>query len=663
MLTLSSLKSCFKTSIWQATAFAWVATLSTALSAADLAQAPHVNENTIEQRSIFTLARAAFAAGDAVAFHELRAQLSDYPLVAYLDYPALIAQLPSLPYEQVDNFLNTWSGTYLAERLEREWLTELARQELWGDIQRYHNPENSTTVLSCHALRARLEAGDRSALSDVSPLWNVGRSQPNECDPLFESWLAEGFLTPDIAWDRFRKLLQARQHNLANYIARLMPSREQALAELYLSIDNDPTRLPGNEGLRIIGPETREITLHGIRRLALTDAPLALQTLAEYRDIHTLDESETLALQRDITLRLLLQGFVSEAENLLHDTPGLATETLVGTVLREAMRYQDWPRIAAWLNRLPADAQESERWQYWRARTLELEGTSESLIQARVIHAKLAQTRSFYGFLSSDKLGLNYEFVERPVQVSTAEMLALYDQPAIVRAYELFHIDDEINARNEWQHATRGMTQQQVISSGKLANSWGWYRNSIQAMIQASHWDDLQLRFPLAYHDLFTAAASEYQIQTPFLFAVARQESAFMQDVSSPAGARGLMQLMPGTARQTAGRIGLQISEQDLFNPDINIALGSRYMAELLAEFNGNRILATAAYNAGPNRVKQWLERSAANPLPLDMWIETIPFFETRAYVQNVLAYSVIYGYRMGTATSFLTEEEQTSML
>jgi soluble lytic murein transglycosylase len=663
MLTLSKLKTCFNNAIWHANALVWVATLSTALSAADLVEAPHVSEHTVAQRAIFTLAREAFSSGDFVTFQNLRDQLSDYPLVTYLDFSDLAAQLPNLPYEQVDQFLSKWSGTYLAQRLEREWLTELARQELWGDIRRYYNPENTTTTLNCQALRARLETGDRSALSDISALWNVGRSQPDACDPIFASWLAEGFLTPDIAWDRFSKSLQARQHNLASYIASLMPSREQALAELYLLIDNEPMRLPGNGELRTATPETREITLHGIRRLAITDAPLALQALAEYRDIHSLNTEEILALQRDITLRLLLQGFISEAENLLHDTPGLATETLVGTVLRDAMRYQDWPRIAAWLDHLPADAQETERWQYWRARTLEREGTSESLIQARAIHVKLAQTRSFYGFLSSDKLGLNYEFVERPVPVSEAQMLALYDQPAIVRAYELFHIGDEINARNEWQHATRGMTQQQLISSGKLANSWGWYRNSIQAMIQASHWDDLQLRFPLAYRDLFAAAADEHQVQAHLLFAVARQESAFMQDVRSPAGARGLMQLMPGTARQTAERIGLQISEQDLFNPDINIALGSRYMAELLEEFNGNRILAAAAYNAGPNRVKQWLERSAENPLPLDMWIETIPFVETRSYVQNVLAYSVIYSYRMGAAISFLTAEEQASML
>lgn len=131
-----------------------------------------------------------------------------------------------------------------------------------------------------------------------------------------------------------------------------------------------------------------------------------------------------------------------------------------------------------------------------------------------------------------------------------------------------------------------------------------------------------------------------------------------MHDVRSPAGARGLMQLMPATARQTASRNGIGTSNLDLYDPYTNIRLGTHYMAELMEEFEGNRVLAAAAYNAGPNRVKQWLRRTADNPLPVDMWIETIPFAETRGYVQNVLAYSVIYGYRKGEKIRFLTEAE-----
>jgi len=624
---------------------------------------PHVNSGTPLQRELYVQARDALNRGRTAEYQSLREQLLDYPLLPYLEYSALTSRLSRLPFAEVDQFLSSYPDSFLAQRLEREWVAQLAREQRWEDIVRYHRPTNSTTVLSCHALRARLQTGDNSAFEEVATLWNVGRSQPNECDPVFEAWMAQNYLTPDIAWQRFEKSLQAGQRSLARYITRLMPTREQTLAELYLLIDNQPERLRNNAALNARNAETRAIILHGVRRLAMIDAPAAMLMLHSHNDVHNFDSDTLTETQRFIAMRLLLQGFVQETESLLRNTPDLATETLVSWILRDAMRNQDWQRIASWLDKLPADAQQTERWTYWRARALEINGTPDAIAQARTLHESLAQTRSFYGFLSADKIAGHYELLDTPVPVTEAQMLALYEFPAVVRAYELYQIGDELNARNEWQHASRSMSHEQIVSSGKLADSWGWHRNSIQAMIQVGYWDDMQLRFPLAYSDMFSSAAREHNLQPHLLLAVARQESAFMHDVRSPAGARGLMQLMPGTARQTAGRTGLSITDNDLYRPDINIALGSRYMAELLAEFNGNRALAAAAYNAGPNRVKQWLRRTADNPLPLDMWIETIPFAETRGYVQNVLAYSVIYGYRMGEMIAFLTEEEAGSSL
>jgi soluble lytic murein transglycosylase len=173
-----------------------------------------------------------------------------------------------------------------------------------------------------------------------------------------------------------------------------------------------------------------------------------------------------------------------------------------------------------------------------------------------------------------------------------------------------------------------------------------------------SYWDDLQLRFPLAYGDLIASAADANSLSSLFLYAIARQESAFIHDAHSSAGALGLMQLMPATGQQMAEDAGMRITRQGLLQPETNITLGSRYLARLMGQFNGNRILTAAAYNAGPNRVKQWLDRNTQVALPYDIWIETIPFGETRGYVQNVLAYAVIYGYRTGSPAKLLTRNE-----
>lgn len=620
--------------------------------------APHVTDATDGQRALYLEARDALDRNDTAAFEQLRQHLLDYPLLPYLDYAYLSPRLSELPNGEVDRFLADHADSYIADRLEREWVNALAEAGSRDAVVQYHNPRNTTTVLSCHALRARLETGDLSALTEVAALWNVSVSQPNECDPVFEWWMEAGLLTPEIAWERFEKTLQAGNRRLARYISGLMLPEERELAQLYLLIDSEPERLRNHDALAERNERMRSIVLHGVRRLAAIDAPQAMLMLHVHNDRHGFDEDTLLAEQRFIAMRLLVQGFVSETESLLRNTPGLATETLVSWLLRDAMRDQDWQRIETWLDSLSPDARESERWSYWRARTLARQSSPEAREAAEILYRRVAGTRSFYGFLAADLLGLEYELAERPVPVNGRQVRALYDNPSIVRAYELLQVADETNALNEWHYASRGMSEDEIISSGRLADSWGWHRNSIQAMIRAGYWDDLQLRFPLAYIEDFVAAASDYSLQPQFLFAVARQESAFMHDVRSPAGARGLMQLMPATARQTASRNGIGTSNLDLYDPYTNIRLGTHYMAELMEEFEGNRVLAAAAYNAGPNRVKQWLRRTADNPLPVDMWIETIPFAETRGYVQNVLAYSVIYGYRKGEKIRFLTEAE-----
>ncbi|MEX0741097.1 MAG: transglycosylase SLT domain-containing protein [Pseudohongiella sp.] len=644
--------------------------LSTA-RAADNAQP----QDLTEQRAIYQRARDAAAQNNKDELERLRAQLQDYPLLPYLDYALLSERLTVLArtdsdgertdgqFFEIDQFLAQNSNSYLGDRLEREWVSALARENRGAELVRYHNPDNTTTQLTCRAMQANFELGDYTTLADADRLWNVAVSQPNDCDPVFEAWIEEGFLTPDIAWQRFSKTLQAGHRNLARYISSLMPDRERALAELYLRIDQEPERLRDLESLSARNAETGEIILHGIRRMMTIDAPLAMLLLQSHNDFHEFAPDVIIEHQRMIALRLLLQGFVRETETLLRNTPSLVTETLVSWILRDALRSQDWPRIEEWIARLPDDARESERWRYWQARMLEQKGTAESNAQAQALYRSVAATRSYYGFLSADLLDTEYELADTPVAVDPLQVTELYNIPSIVRARELYLTGDEINARNEWQYAVQRMEPQQIAASGKLADSWGWHRNSIQAMIRIGYWDDMQLRFPLAYSDQFARVAAELDIPTQLLFAIARQESAFMHDVRSPAGARGLMQLMPGTARETALGAGLRVNTADLYLPEINITLGSRYLAGLLEEFDGNRALAAAAYNAGPNRVKQWLRRGVDNPVPLDIWIETIPFLETRGYVQNVLAYSVIYGYRMGEPVPFLTPAEAAAVL
>src|SRR5690606_27696873 len=263
-------------------------------------------------------------------------------------------------------------------------------------------------------------------------------------------------------------------------------------------------------------PKNRQILLHGLRRLAANDAIAAMSLMHDRHLLQEISVEEGLELQRFLLMRMLLQDDIAEAEEILINTPGLMSETLGGYLIRDALRQRDWARVEEWLMRLPQESRDSDRWQYWMARTLANEGSPESVAQAREIYASLSQLRSFYGFLAADIIGAGYQMVDRPVAVDQTVLRSLSDMPSIVRARELYLLGEEDDARSEWRYATTRMTPEQVIASGKLADSWGWHRNSIQAMIQVGYWDDLTLRFPLAWQDLLVGAASDLSIQPEF---------------------------------------------------------------------------------------------------------------------------------------------------
>ena len=259
--------------------------------------------------------------------------------------------------------------------------------------------------------------------------------------------------------------------------------------------------------------------------------------------------------------------------------------------------------------------------------------------------------------MSADAIGADYQFEDSPVKVSSDDILAVEKDPGIQRALELFTLDERSRARREWRYATRDFDSHKLQIAAYVAQKWGWYRQAIKSMIDAHAWDDLDVRFPLAYYDSFVASARVWDIPLQWSLAIARQESSFMPDARSSAGAMGIMQILPQTASMTAKWQGFDFAgSEELARPVQNIRIGSAYLGRLLRQFNNNRVIASAAYNAGPGRVQSWLDTS----LPLDVWIETIPFAETREYVENVLMFTAIYSRRLSQSHPLIYEHELT---
>lgn len=621
-----------------------------------------------EQRTHYTAARNALKKRHMKTYRRHLAKLVDYPLTPYLTYNELSGRLFTLPFEDVDRFFSQQQHTYLGDRLLKQWLKTLAVKRQWQDYRHYYQDRLKNTELKCYALLAQLkssasEAEENAALDAVTPLWNVGKSQPDVCDPLFKKWADAGRMTDELMWQRHDKAIKNRKRQLARYIARRMSPQQKPLADLYQEVDRYPKRIKKYSRFRDQSPQMQQIILHGIRRLARLDSKAALTAWERYDAQQLFEDKSRREAQEYLILRLAKNRNLAAAEQLLQQIPDFKNNDITEWLAREALRERNWSKVHQWLDRMPLEMQQSDRWLYWRARTLEALKTEDANFPApQQIYASLALKRSFYGFLSADILGHEYTLVDRPVNPPQEMMVAVANLPGIKRAKELYELKHYNQASREWFYTTRGLDPSALVAAGKLAEQWGWYRKTIQAMIESRRWDDLESRFPLAYQDIVNDAAEKTDIDPHLLFAIARQESAFEPSARSPAGAMGLMQLMPATARQTAKRSGIRFKQYDLLKPDRNITLGSRYLDQLLDEFDGNRILAAAAYNAGPHRVKKWLSHKSEK-LPYDIWIETIPFKETRGYVQNVLAFSVIYGYRRGNKLPFIKEHEADRQL
>ena len=276
----------------------------------------------------------------------------------------------------------------------------------------------------------------------------------------------------------------------------------------------------------------------------------------------------------------------------------------------------------------------------------------------RVLHQQPTVQRDFYGFLAAERSNQPYALNHVSAPVSDQLLERVKALPATQRAYEFLARDELTEARREWYHAGDNFSREELMAQAKLAREMGWYFPAIRGISIAEYWDALDIRFPMAYREPIVQQAQARQINSSWVYAITRQESAFMADARSHAGAMGLMQLMPATARETARQYDIPYGRStDALIPERNIAIGAAYLSRLSGQFNGNRVLASAAYNAGPGRVRQWT-RGMGN-LPADVWVEAIPFDETRKYVQSVLSYAVIYGEKLGIKQSVMDQHER----
>ena len=602
----------------------------------------------IEQRSRFLQAESALRKRDLQRFHELRDQLDTYPLYPYLLFADLSRRLGSASDDEIDGFLERYADTPLAWRLRRTWLELLARRGHWDKFLEIYLPSDDATM-RCQWLRALINAGEADkALPHVQELWLVGHSQPPACDPVFAAWESAGYLTRKLVWQRIELAIRAGRPSLASYLAGFLEPAERPLAEEWLRVRREPSRVVRVARMRYDPAIVEAVLRYGIERQARKSPELAAETWQRLRTRFAFTGKSIGSVNRRIGLSYAYSHRI-EALYWLNAIPQSQMDDRVREWrILSAMQHGEWRQALQHL--LEMDARENpespsaERWRYWTARALEALGWYDD---ADSIYTELAQARSYYGFLAADRIQSDYQLRHRTLEYSDRDLRLLAAQPGAMRARELFSLGRTADARREWRMFTQNMSSESLAKAAKLAHDWGWHGRAIMTVARTSHLDDLEMRFPLAYHDRVLEQARDKGLDPAWVYAIVRQESAFMADARSPAGALGLMQIMPGTGRKIGRRLDKPLkSRQQLFDADVSLEFGSAYLRTLLDQLDENPVLAAAAYNAGPHRVERW--RPADKTMSADLWIEGIPYRETREYLRRVIAYTTIYEQRLG---------------
>lgn len=619
------------------------------------------------ERALFSLAGQALKRGDLDSYRRLLRQLQDYPLVGYLHYNYLRPRLSSSSDAEIQGFLDNYGELAVSHYLHAAWLENLARQGRWeGFLHAYSSYAGTqSTALGCYALRARFHGGrpdpvSQAWLDEAEALWLVGHSQPDECDPVFAVLRDSPRMDNGLVWQRFRLAMDSHQLSLGKYLAKSLNVDGWEWAARWQAMYGNPQDTLRNAAWQSDDLLARELMSYGIKRLADRHAKAAANEWQRLKTEYNFSVEQRAMAERAIGIELALQREPEAVEWLAAVDPGQADQTVREWRVRAALAQQDWQAALEATDALQAEERAEDEWRYWRARALEQLAMQKSMphpvensqskpdkAMAEEIYAELARERNYYGFLAADRLDRDYEIIDQPIEFSLEELARVKALPGIVRAREFYLLGRSADGRREWNHTLSSLDQRTLEITAVVASQWDWHDRAIVSAAQATHWDDLQLRFPRIFREQVYIHADQYDLDPAWVYGVMRQESAFMVDAGSSVGAMGLMQLMPATGTQVARSIGTPIvSSWELLDPDKNIRLGSAYLRQVLDRNGGHQVLATASYNAGPTRVKQWLPSNSA--LPADVWVEIVPFYETRGYIKAVLEFTTVFSHLLG---------------
>ena len=614
------------------------------------------------QRELFrgiyeSVERGNWGPVDALADEDQRL-LQDYVLWPYLRAAWFRANIRTADHGAIESFLDQYGILKPARELRYRYALHLAKagdREDYLTIYQAFYQGLEIAKLDCIALHAELEAGrEQRVVVRARELWLTGGSQAEECDPVFTQLRAAKLITDADYRARYALAIEEREFTRARWLARSLD--DDALlqqAELWLRAQSDPEHFVTTQAKRAANDLARQQLSYAIERITFNDPQRALKLWQQIENVYLSSPALRHATLRHIGLWTARDGLPGAYELLTGLPLEKQDEEVMRWRARTSLRAERWTDLLNDIAMMTTAERRSEQWQYWRGIALERSGQAAA---AQTTLEALSGERSYYGFLAADELDTEYEFAHDTLAANEEMIDAMGRRDDLIRARELFLVGLDGRGRSEWDAVVAYFMPEEKTQAAILADRWDWHSRAISTAASIGHYDDLALRYPLPFRQSFEQHSTSASIPATWALGVARSESLFMRDARSSAGAIGLMQLMPSTGRKVARQIKLPYSGLDtLTDPHKNIRLGTSYLGDMAERYSGNRVLATAAYNAGPHRVDRWLPESGV--VDARVWIENIPFNETRKYVRRVMAAETIFHWRLTGEVRRLSDE------
>lgn len=595
--------------------------------------------NLTASQQAFLDAYDAIRANDRRAIAKYKKQLKDYALYPYLLFHDYRLHISNTPNHLIESFVNEHQNSYIGDALYNKWLAHLAKTKQWKKLSSVYTPQKKQD-LQCYHIQALAHTNQLElAIEQSKPIWVRSTKLSRACRPIDTLLRKHKSLTGPMVWERIELALEKRHYKTATHLARDLSKTDKQMVSYWQKVLKEPSLVNQRMPSYVSTTVRKKAFTQGVKYLAKKDPKEARLALIRYSQQYGLDRSQFNMLEQYIALRTAYQ-YAPEAKDYLKNVNlnGQRNDETLRWQAQVALKNSDWPELLDTLDLMEPEAQDEKQWMYWRARALEATNRPQA---AHILYNKLAKDRHYYAFLAADRLNLPYQFNPKPVeQIDTKQLIAKY--PELTRIKELLAVNWELSSKREWYQLLNKADADELHAVAVLADQWEQHAQAIRSLAKAEEWNVLQLRFPTPYKEPIMQNAKKNDIDPAWIYGIIRRESAFSEDIRSPVGATGLMQLMPQTAKYINNKIGgKRNSYKRLTEAQNNIELGSAYLSYLNKKFDGNKVLATASYNAGPRRVESWIPEHRS--LPADQWVDSIPYSETRAYVKAVLEYTTIF--------------------